>query len=141
MWDVKNNRVSGKSVEAQKINFAIDRTRVDINHRYQELMQTDGYVTAAKLKNVYLGIGEKQETLLKLFEQHNVEFEKKVGYNRVQGTFASYCTVCKHIREFLSSSFLWEDILLKELSLIFINDFEYFLREEKKCRTNNRMGI
>lgn len=82
LWDVKNNRAAGKSAEAHKINVAIDRIRVDVNRRYQELMQTDGYVTATKLKNAYLGIGVKQETLLKLFEQHNAEFEKKVGYSR-----------------------------------------------------------
>lgn len=34
---------------------------------------------AAKLKDAYLGIGIKQETLLKLFEQHNDEFLKKIG--------------------------------------------------------------
>jgi hypothetical protein len=84
LWDVKNNRASGKSVEAQKINLAIDRIRVDVNRHYQELMQADGYVTATKLKNAYHGIGVKQETLLKLFEQHNAEFEKKVGVQ--QGT-------------------------------------------------------
>ena len=77
LWDVKNSRASGKSVEAQRINLAVDKIRVDVNRRYQELMQTDGYVTAAKLKDAYLGIGVKQETLLKLFEQHNAEFEKK----------------------------------------------------------------
>ena len=71
LWDVKNNRASGKSAEAQKINVAVDKIRVEVNRRYQELMQTDGYVTAAKLKDAYLGIGVKQETLLKLFEQHN----------------------------------------------------------------------
>jgi integrase len=140
LWDVKNNRASGKSAEAQKINRAVDRIRVDVNRRYQELMQTDGYVTAAKLKNAYLGIGVKQETLLKLFEQHNAEFEKKVGYSRAQGTFSRYRTVCKHIREFLSLTYHREDIPLKELNLTFINDFEYFLREEKKCRTNTVWG-
>ena len=51
LWDVKNNRASGKSVEAQKINIAVDKIRVEVNRRYQELMQTDGYVTAAKLKD------------------------------------------------------------------------------------------
>lgn len=140
LWDVKNNRAAGKSAEAQKINLAIDRIRVDVNRRYQELMQTDGYVTATKLKNAYLGIGVKQETLLKLFEQHNAEFEKKVGYSRAQGTFARYRTVCKHIREFLPFTYHREDIPLKELNLTFINDFEYFLREEKKCRTNTVWG-
>ena len=49
LW-VKNSRASGKSVEAQRINLAVDKIRVDVNRRYQELMQTDGYVTAAKLQ-------------------------------------------------------------------------------------------
>ena len=140
LWDVKNNRASGKSVEAQRINLAVDKIRVDVNRRYQELMQTDGYVTAAKLKDAYLGIGVKQETLLKLFEQHNAEFEKKVGHSRAQGTFTRYRTVCNHIREFLPHAYKREDIPLKELNLTFINDFEYFLRTEKKCRTNTVWG-
>lgn len=140
LWDVKNSRASGKSVEAQRINLAVDKIRVEVNHRYQELMQTDGYVTAAKLKDAYLGIGVKQETLLKLFEQHNAEFEKKVGHSRAQGTFTRYRTVCNHIREFLPHTYKREDIPLKELNLTFINDFEYFLRTEKKCRTNTVWG-
>ena len=140
LWDVKNSRASGKSVEAQRINLAVDKIRVDVNRRYQELMQTDGYVTAAKLKDAYLGIGVKQETLLKLFEQHNAEFEKKVGHSRAQGTFTRYRTVCNHIREFLPHAYKREDIPLKELNLTFINDFEYFLRTEKKCRTNTVWG-
>lgn len=73
LWDVKTARATGKSVEAQKINAAVDRIRVDVNRRYQELMQSDGYVTAARLRDVYLGLGVKRETLLKLFEQHNLD--------------------------------------------------------------------
>ena len=140
LWDVKNSRASGKSVEAQRINLAVDKIRVEVNRRYQELMQADGYVTAAKLKDAYLAIGVKQETLLKLFEQHNAEFEKKVGHSRAQGTFTRYRTVCNHIREFLPHTYKREDIPLKELNLTFINDFEYFLRTEKKCRTNTVWG-
>ncbi|MDR0537199.1 MAG: phage integrase SAM-like domain-containing protein, partial [Tannerellaceae bacterium] len=140
LWDTKSGRASGKSVEARKINIAVDSIRVDVNRRYQELMQSDGYVTAEKLKNAYLGIGVKQETLLKLFEQHNAEFAKKVGHSRAKGTYTRYYTVCKHIREFLVFTYHREDIPLKELSLSFINDFEYYLRKEKGCRTNTVWG-
>ena len=107
LWDVKNNRASGKSVEAQRINLAVDKIRVEVNHHYQELMQTDGYVTAAKLKDAYLGIGVKQETLLKLFEQHNAEFAKKVGrrghsdaIRRSATTFGNLCPVPTSVRTF-----------------------------------------
>ena len=140
LWDVKNNRASGKSVEAQRINHAVDKIRVEVNRCYQELMQMDGYVTAAKLKDVYLGIGVKQETLLKLFEQNNAEFAKKVGHSRAKGTFQRYVTVCKHICEFLPHTYKRKDIPLKELNFSFINDFEYFFRTEKQCRTNTILG-
>ncbi|WP_290453382.1 site-specific integrase [uncultured Muribaculum sp.] len=50
LWDVKNNRASGKSVEAQRINRAVDKIRVEVNRRYQELMQT---LMDAPMKNTY----------------------------------------------------------------------------------------
>ena len=140
LWDVKNNRASGKSVEAQRINRAVDKIRVEINRRYHELKQTGGYVTAAKLKDAYLGIGVKQETLLKLFDRHNAKFAKKVGHSGAKGTFQRYITVCKHLHEFIPYTYKREDIPLKELNLTFINDFEYFLRTEKRCRTNTVWG-
>lgn len=65
LWDVKSGRAKGKSIEAKGINDDIDKIRVNLNRHYQELMQTNGYVTAAKLKDAYLGIGIKQETLLR----------------------------------------------------------------------------
>ena len=133
---MKNNRAPGKSIEAQKINLAVDKIRVEVNRRYQELMQTDGYVTATKLKDTYLGIGVKQETLLKLFEQHNAEFQKKVGHREHSPVIGQ----SNHIKEFLPHTYKREDIPLKELNLTFINDFEYFLRTEKKCHTNTVWG-
>ena len=140
LWDVKTARATGKSAEAQKINAAVDRIRVDVNRRYQELMQSDGYVTAARLRDVYLGLGVKRETLLKLFEQHNEEFIKKVGHSRVQGTYNRYRTIYKHLCEFVPKVYRRDDIPLKELNLTFINNFEYFLRTEKKCCTNTVWG-
>ncbi len=140
LWDLSTGRASGKSIEAQKINRAADKIRVDVNRRYQDMMQTDGYVTAAKLKDAYLGIGIKQETLLKLFEQHNTEFAKKVGHSRSSSTYDKYCAVCKHIGEFLPHAYRRKDIPLKELNLTFINDFEHYLRTVKNCRTNTVWG-
>ena len=40
----------------------------------------------------------------------------------------------------MSRTYKRENIPLKELNLTFINDFEYFLRTEKKCRTNTVWG-
>ena len=43
LWDVKNNRASGKSVEAQRINLAVDKIRVEVNRRYQAQRRLSRY--------------------------------------------------------------------------------------------------
>lgn len=43
------------------------------------LTQADGFTTADKVKNVYLGLGVKQKTFLTLFAKHNQEFSRKEG--------------------------------------------------------------
>ena len=113
---------------------------MEVNRRYQELMQADGYVTAAKLKDAYLGIGVKPGNFAEAVRAAQRRVREEVGHSRAQGTFTRYRTVCNHIREFLPHTYKREDIPLKELNLTFINDFEYFLRTVKKCRTNTIWG-
>lgn len=136
LWDTKAGRLTGKTAKAVKANIAIDKIRVDINRHYQEIMQTDGYVTAEKVKNAYLGLGIKQDMFLALFDKHNHEFSRKVGYNRAQGTYDKYCTIYKHMGNYIRKEYNREDICLKELNLAFINGFEHYLRTERNCSTN-----
>ncbi len=136
LWDTKAGRLTGKSSKAVKTNIAIDKIRVDINRHYQEIMQADGFVTADKVKNAYLGLGVKQDMLLVLFDKHNQEFSKKVGYNRTQATYSRYCTLYKHVENYIRKEYNRKDICLKELNLSFINGFEHYLRTERKNSTN-----
>lgn len=136
LWDTKAGRLTGKSTLAVKTNLALDKIRVDINRHYQEVMQTDGFVTADKVKNAYLGLGVKQDSFLTLFAKHNQDFSKKVGYNRAKGTYNRYCLLYKHVESYIKQEYKRNDIFLKELNLAFINGFEHYLRTERKCSTN-----
>ena len=136
LWDTKAGKLTSKSTLAVKTNIALDKIRVDINRHYQEVMQTDGFATADKVKNAYLGLGVKKDTFLALFAEHNQEFSRKVGYNRAQGTYGKYCTLLKHVENYIKQEYNRSDVFLKELNLAFINGFEYYLRTERKCSTN-----
>ena len=48
MWNVETGRLSGRSLVAQEGNRMLDKIRVGINKAYQEVCDTDGYVTAEK---------------------------------------------------------------------------------------------
>lgn len=136
LWDTKAGRLTGKSTLAVKTNLALDKIRVDINRHYQEVMQTDGFVTADKVKNAYLGLGVKQDTFLTLFAKHNQEFSRKVGYNRAQASYSKYCTLYKHMESYIIQEYKRNDIFLKEMNLAFENGFEHYLRTGRNCSIN-----
>ena len=137
LWDTKAGRLTGKSTVAVKTNITLDKIRVDINKHYQELLQTDGFTTAEKVKNAYLGLGVKQDTFLNLFAKHNQEFSQKVGYNRAQGTYYKYTILYKHMENYIKQEYNRNDIFIKELNLAFINGFEHYLRTARNCSTNS----
>lgn len=127
----------GKSTVALETNRFLDKIRVGINAKYKEIAERDNYVTAEKVKNAFLGLEMRHETLLKVFTQHNEDFFKQVDAGlRCPSTYHKYCTVYKYLEKFIKNRYRVSDIALKELTPAFITDFDIFLRTEKQCCNN-----
>ena len=135
-WNIELGRVSGRSTVAQETNRTLDKIRVGSNKAYQDICDKDNYVTAEKVRNVFLGMGMNHETLLAVFRQHNEDYEKQVGKIKSLRSYWKYCIVYKHLEEFIKQRYKVSDIALKELAPAFITDFELFLRTEKNHCNN-----
>ena len=71
LWDTIRNKAKGKSREAQALNEYLNSIRGQM-YNHQQLMQEDRKtITPKLLTNAFLGIGEKQWTLIELFQDHN----------------------------------------------------------------------
>lgn len=136
LWDTQSGRASGRTTEAKETNLFLDNIRVGVNTHYREIFDKDNYVTAEKVKNAYLGLGMKHETILKVFAQHNEDFEKQVGKMKSKSTYQKYCTVYRHLQDFIHYRYKVSDIALKELTPAFIIDFELYLRTTQECTHN-----
>lgn len=136
LWDTQSGRASGRTTEAKETNLFLDNIRVGVNTHYREIFDKDNYVTAEKVKNAYLGLGMKHETILKVFAQHNEDFEKQVGKMKSKSTYQKYCTVYRHLQDFIRYRYKVSDIALKELTPAFIIDFELYLRTTQECTRN-----
>ena len=138
LWDTKGGRMTGKSMLALEMNRKLDKMRVSINKHYQEILDRDNYVTAEKVKNAFLGLEYRCQTLLKVYSQYNEDYEKlyKAGM-RSWGSLRKYRCVYRHLQEFLQSRYHVNDISLKELTPAFITDFEAFLRTDKHLCENS----
>ena len=52
-WNVNLGRMSGRSIVAQEANRMLDKIRIGITKAYQEIMDSDGYVSAEKVRNAF----------------------------------------------------------------------------------------
>lgn len=131
LWDSKANKAAGKSLEAQTVNRKLGHIRTQIEQHYQRISDRDAYVTAERVKQAYLGMGEEYETLLEAFDKFNRDFKQHVGIDRAQSTYRKYDNVRKRLAEFLAEKLHRKDIPLKELTETFITDYDLYLRGEK----------
>lgn len=102
------------------------------NH-YHDIEVHEAYVTAEKVRNAFLGITSRQQTLLELFRSHNEDVKKLVGISKSAATYAKYDRCMRRLEEFMQTKYRIKDIALKEISHVFITDFENYLRTESGC--------
>ena len=117
-WDTKKGRAKKERKELTQINKTLDRLEEQVKTHYSKIVEIEGYVTATNL--------------LQLFQEHNEEFEKRVGVNRVYSTYCLYLSVYKHLSNFILSRYQTEDLPLVSLNHKFINDYDFYLRVERK---------
>jgi site-specific recombinase XerD len=141
IWDVKTAKATGRTTEASKINSLVDATKATIYKIYRDLQEKENYVTAEKIKNIFLGIEQKNQTLLELFDCHNQERKIQVGINLSKGTFYRYCYTRKQLADFLLYKYNQQDIAINEVNKQFISDFETYLIVHHNYSSNTLVSI
>jgi site-specific recombinase XerD len=138
-WDAPRNKAKGKSQQASDLNDYLNSVRGQI-YTHQQIMQERGKVINAKtLLNEFLGIGEKQWSLVELFKQHNEDMAKLVGKEYSPLTLQRFEAGLKHIETFCKLQYKNEQLPLQEVSAKFIKEFEFYLKSTANCQHNSAM--
>jgi site-specific recombinase XerD len=140
LWDVPSGRAKGKSHEARKINREIDKINVAVHAGYREIVSLRGKATATEVKNAFQGISSAQETLLKIFREHNEEYKKRTGVNIAAGTWRNYENSIVHLQRFIRRKYHVRDLSFRQLDYSFIENFEYYLRIDCKLKPNTMLN-
>jgi len=134
LWDVRAGRMSGKSHHARKVNSQIDKINVAVNARYREILSAKGQATANDVKNAFSGNASAQETILKLFREHNEDLKKRIGVNRAKGTYWNYRKGYQLLEQFIQRKYHVSDLSFRQLDISFIENYDYFLRIDGKFK-------
>jgi len=131
LWDAKANKASGKSLESQRINENLENIKTNIGKQYQRLCDRDSYVTAEKVRNAFLGMGDDCRLLLQTFDEYLAGFLKRVGKDRAYSSYDNYRKRRNRLASFLEYEYHVKDIAFKELKREFVEKFVVYLSTVK----------
>ena len=135
LWDTKANKASGKSLESQRINEKLENIKTNIGKQYQRLCDRDSYVTAEKVRNAFLGMGDDCRLLLQTFDEYLAGFLKRVGKDRAYSSYDNYRKRRNRLASFLEYEYRIKDIPFKELKRDFIEKFVVYLSSVQGMRS------
>ena len=120
IWDSKSGRAIGKTAKIKELNGKLSDIQVLLKRHYYDLEQRHGYVTAEMVKNAYMGITAKAESLIPLYKEFLEDTKKMIGINRSDKTYQKYERCYRRVVEFMKEKYNISDIPLRELKQKFL---------------------
>lgn len=135
-WNQAKECSKNKGRSGDELNRYIESIRVRIYQIYRELEESGKSITADRIKDIYYGNDESRKTLLQLFSEHNDQCRQLIGKDFVSKTVQRYETTARYLEEFMQKKYKISDIQLNEITPAFVQEFDVFLKVDKKCALN-----
>lgn len=136
MWSPLG-KVIGRTKEAQKVNDALDKIKIALDHHYKAILEKDGYVTPDKLRNAYLGKEIRSNTVLSLYDTKVEQKRNLVGKTIRSTTLSKYLATQKRVADFMAYKYKKEDIPIRDVDFQFVTDYEVYLKSVCRCGHNS----
>ena len=135
-WDSRRGRMAGDEEEDRLVNLELDRLREQLRADYEAILREYGSIKPKWLKDYTLGSPERHEMLLYMFNKHNEDFRKMIGYGRSLKSYQRYDIVYRHLRTFIRQRYSLEDVRVSYITIHMINAFEQYLRVSVGLKNN-----
>jgi site-specific recombinase XerD len=138
-WDSKNERVKGQVAEARNLNRLLENIGSSLNVHYNKFMSIDGHVNPERLRNIFLGHEEQEQTIISFFDKFNDQYKLKVGTTSTHRTYTRYLLTRERLVEFMKQRYNLSDIPIKEMTVSFIDEFYLYIRNNTECNHNSSL--
>lgn len=132
-WDNKLQKLNAQDANYKFINAQIKQIQTKINNIVLVIQLQGGDCSLDNIYNNYIGKEiKKKDYVLSYYKQYLSKIKKLVGLEIKDNTYNKFVYVGNHLEAFLKWKFKKLDYPLEELSLQFLDDFDYYLKTEKK---------
>lgn len=124
LWNPRESRLNGKSLEAVEANKKIEKILLDIHSAFDSLVERKKPFDAEAVKNLFQGNMGAQTTLLALLTRHIEELEARVGIDVAPTTLSTYVYTHRSLGKFIQKKFKTKDVAFGQLNEQFIREYQ-----------------
>lgn len=124
LWNPRESRLNGKSLEAVEANKKIEKILLDIHSAFDSLVERKKPFDAEAVKNLFQGNMGAQITLLALLTRHIEELEARVGIDVAPTTLSTYVYTHRSLGKFIQKKFKTKDVAFGQLNEQFIREYQ-----------------
>jgi hypothetical protein len=135
-WDSSNGKAIQNCKQNKELNNYLETIKGNIFIKKRELEEQGKILTADLVKKAYQGLDESNLRLLEIFKAHNKKSKLLENIDFAPGTVERYETCYKHVFNFLKIKYKKNDIPINDVTPMFIDDFELYLKTTRKCAHN-----
>jgi len=127
-WKQSLQQAKGNSPASLMLNSSLHDIRARINYIFHQQTLHRESTSPQVIKEIYLDESRTKHHLLSFFEIHNENIKKQIGKGKSKATYQKYEVTRKHLKGYLQTNFLLNDILFCKIDHKFIWEFEIYLR-------------
>lgn len=139
LWDIKKQRLKGKTTEALQVNKKLDNIESEIQE-ISDKLEYEGKLSLEKVKAIYLNTEDDSNTIGALFDKYLSSIKDQVAVKHLSTTTLQKYMLCQvRFMAMLNEKFHCKDMLLKDVTPAVIQDFSVYLMTVVRQCNNTAM--
>lgn len=132
-WDSNSQLIIAKSPQLKSINTQLNMTCQHFLQVFNTLLLQEQSFDVDDIFNMYKGNSKKPVVyVLEFYNDYLERINKLVGIEIEIGTWKKYENSLKNLNYFISDRLKVKDIKIETVDLLFVKEFEYYLKTVKK---------
>lgn len=132
-WNSKSKVISKSHKSSSIFNSQLENINFKLQNIFLFFQFQNLSFTAEDIIAKYLSKNQKKEEhVLSYYLKYLEKIKKLIGLEIKENTYSKFFYVSKHLERFILWKFNKKDIPLRDLNLQFLDDFDFYLKTEKK---------
>ncbi len=127
-WSKEQHKVKGNTNSARITNSCLEEFRNRMFSIYNSFLTKELNFTVFDIYNAFKGKGRETTSILNIIDLHNSRKKDLVGIDLKSATYERYCTLKRHIENFIKFKFNKTDLPITEFNYPVLIDFEFYLK-------------